>query len=236
MIPSREWSILSGLSGDALVPWNRSMPPEVSPSPVSTPAAERIGHGFAWLVTLAWTLLIGAAASVNYANPEWDAIQHARSVADAYIDKDLAVHATRPIEGDFAVVHGIQSHLTSLVLKNPNNTPTAWERSALERLAAGSPNVVESDTSSDREYLRLMRPVYMEQSCMKCHSDMNIPVGGLRGGITASVPMAPYRTEHQRGLTRAMLSHLGLWFIGLLGIAFTTLAGTKSVRANERGR
>ncbi|MCK6572287.1 diguanylate cyclase [Myxococcota bacterium] len=253
--------------------------PTAAPAPRPRPALERSILRTGAIIAFGWTLLIAAAAFLNYQNNQWDAFQHARSVANAYIDKDLAVrrwvaghggvyvppsertppnewltvperdvstrdgkaltlvnpaYATRQLQEDFAASHGIQSHLTSLVLKNPNNTPTAWERSALERLAAGSPNVVESDTSSDREYLRLMRPVYMEQSCMKCHSDMNIPVGGLRGGITASVPMAPYRTEHQRGLTRAMLSHLGLWFIGLLGIAFTTRRYEE--RSRERTR
>jgi GAF domain-containing protein len=234
MIPSREWSILSGLSGDALVPWNRSMPPEVSPSPVSTPAAERIGHGFAWLVTLAWTLLIGAAASVNYANPEWDAIQHARSVADAYIDKDLAVHATRPIEGDFAVVHGIRSHLTGLVVKNPDNAPTPWERRALEQLAAGARDVVEDDHEGGQAVLRVMRPVFMEQACMKCHGDMNISVGDLRGGISTTLPMAPYLLQHRQGTVRAVVTHLSIWCVGLVGIAWN--ARRYRERARERAR
>jgi diguanylate cyclase (GGDEF)-like protein/PAS domain S-box-containing protein len=242
-------------------------PPHRLPTPIPRPTLERSIFRTGLLIAVGWSLLIGGAAALNYQTHEWDAFQVARSVANAYLDKDLAVrrwiaghggvyvppsertppnewltvperdvttqtgqaltlvnpaYATRQLQEDFGATHGIQSHLTSLVLKNPNNAPTPWERSALERLAAGAPVVADRDAGKGGEYLRLMRPVYMEQSCMKCHADMNIPVGGLRGGISASVPMAPYRLEHERGLNRAMLSHVGLWFVGLLGIGFTT--------------
>lgn len=255
------------------------MPPDASPRPVPPPADERIGHGPALLAAFAWTLLIGAAAGVNYENHQWDAFQHARSVANAYVDKDLAVrrwisehggvyvppseatppnpwlnvpdrdvvttggqaltlvnpaYATRQLQEDFALLHGIKSHLTGLVLKNPNNAPTPWERRALEQLAAGARDVVEEDRESGQAVLRLMRPVFMEQGCMKCHADMNIPVGGLRGGISTTLPMEPYLAEHHKGLMRAIFSHVGIWCVGLLGIAWN--ARRFRERALERVR
>lgn len=214
---------------------------------------------------LAWTLLIGISAAVNVENGEKNAFIHARFVAEAYIDKDLAfrrwmtehggvyvrpsertppnewldvpnrdvtttggieltlvnpAYATRQLHEDFAAQYGIKGHLTALQLRNPNNAPDAWETLALKRLQAGEKVIVEQISQDGGEVLRLMRPVYMEPGCQKCHFDLNIPLGDLRGGITTVVPLKPFVVEEAEVVQNALGTHVAIWLVGLLGIGW----------------
>lgn len=130
-------------------------------------------------------------------------------------------YATRQLMEAFSERHGIQGHLTALVLRNPNNAPDDWERRALERLTRGETTVNEAVERDGVPTLRQMRPVYMEKGCLRCHGDMGIPVGGLRGGISIAVPMQPYLAMQQAALRSAMGTHGLIWLVGLAGIVLT---------------
>lgn len=242
--------------------------------------ASRPGGGLSlWLAVGAWTLLVGLSLGVNLHERRDDARLHAQLVADAYLDKDLAVrrwitehggvyvkptertppnpylgvpdrdvttdrgqaltlinpaYATRQLMEDFSAQYGIQGHLTALRLKNPNNAPDDWERAALTRLERGEKVVSETVERQGAAVLREMRPVYMEKGCMKCHADMGIPLGGLRGGISAAVPLEPYLEVEKQSVRKALGTHGVIWLVGLLGIGFNTLRSRE--RAEERVR
>jgi PAS domain S-box-containing protein len=213
-----------------------------------------------------WTALVGLSLGVNQREHADDAELHARIVANAYIDKDLAVrswitghggvyvkpdertppnrwltvperdvvtttgqaltlvnpaYATRQLMEEFAAATGIRGHLTSTHLKNPSNAPDAWEKSALDSLERGGREVVAVVDRDGAQVLRLMRPVYMEKGCMKCHADMDIPVGGLRGGISTAVPLEPFLASQQDAVRKLAATHGLIWLVGLatLGVA-----------------
>lgn len=223
------------------------------------------GRGSVLFALTLWTALVGLSVGINMGNHHAAAFEHARLVADAYIDKDLAVrrwmtghggvyvkpsertppnpwltvpnrdvttttgikltlvnpaYATRQLLEEFASLHGIYGRLTALKLKNPNNAPDAWERSALERLERGEKEIIELQSIKGSSTLRLMRPVFMEKGCFLCHEDMGIPLGGLRGGITASVPLEPFVTGEETALTKTEATHGAIWLVGLFGIGF----------------
>jgi diguanylate cyclase (GGDEF)-like protein/PAS domain S-box-containing protein len=143
-------------------------------------------------------------------------------------------YATRQLHEDFASRYGIKGHLTALQLKNPNNAPDPWETQALRRLQAGEKIVVEKIIEDGGEAVRLMRPVYMEPGCQKCHADMNIPLGGLRGGITTLIPLKPFMSQEAEVVQNGLITHGAIWLVGLVGIGWNHRRNRE--RHNERNK
>jgi PAS domain S-box-containing protein len=81
-----------------------------------------------------------------------------------------------------------------------------------------------------------MRPFVTEQSCLNCHEQQGYQVGDIRGGISLSVPMAPYTTLAGEQTTQLIAGHGGLWALGLIGIFFAThrIRGQQSDLSHER--
>lgn len=79
-------------------------------------------------------------------------------------------------------------HITSLKLKNPENAPDPWERGALLRFEDGVKEVTESVDIGGKRYFRLMRPLFVEEACLRCHTGQGYMVGDVRGGISVTVP------------------------------------------------
>jgi diguanylate cyclase (GGDEF)-like protein len=131
-------------------------------------------------------------------------------------------YITREIQSRFAEQFGVYGHLTSLKLINPANAPDDWERRGLEGFARGRledfAGVYERD---GKPFLRLMKPMFMEQDCLKCHAWTGIPVGGVRGGLVASVPLEPLKQSTRTLIAYIALSHGGVWIVGLLAILIT---------------
>jgi diguanylate cyclase (GGDEF)-like protein len=130
-------------------------------------------------------------------------------------------YVSRELHSRFAEKFNVRGHITSLIVTNPVNAPDDWERAGLERFATGDlSNYASVVRQNGKPFLRLMKPMLMEQSCLQCHAWTGIPVGGVRGGINAMVPLeALWRgmAETERYLT---LSHLAIWLIGVAGIVW----------------
>jgi len=128
-------------------------------------------------------------------------------------------YITREVYNRFAAKYGVFGRMTSLMLKNPVNAPDAWETKGLQRFAAGNiEDYVGLQDIKGKPYLRLMKPLYMEENCLPCHAWTGIPVGGIRGGINASVPLEPLRQSAAKIQWNMALTHFGFWIIGLLGV------------------
>ena len=82
----------------------------------------------------------------------------------------------------------ISFHITSLKLLNSGNAPDDWERSALESFLQGENERVGEVNRNGRVFFRLMRPLYVEQSCLVCHGKQGYAEGEIRGGISVEVP------------------------------------------------
>lgn len=130
-------------------------------------------------------------------------------------------YATRQLLETFAESDGIRGKLTSLQTRNPINAPEDWEHDALLALERGArhySSLEEDDKGA--HVLRYMLPVYMESGCMSCHGDLNIPVGGVRGGFSISMPLAPFEQLHVNQQRMAFGGHAMVWLlgVGLLGV------------------
>ncbi|RPI35875.1 MAG: DUF3365 domain-containing protein, partial [Nitrospiraceae bacterium] len=123
---------------------------------------------------------------------------------------------------------GTLGHITSLRPVNPGNAPDPWEARALEAFYQGRKEISSVEKVEGKEYMRLMYPFFTDQSCLKCHAIHGYTLGELRGGISASIPMAPIRAIMQSRIAETFISHILIWAIGLGAIIFAAKRLNKS--------
>ncbi|MFI5377874.1 MAG: ATP-binding protein [Tepidisphaerales bacterium] len=114
----------------------------------------------------------------------------------------------------------IVGHITSLRPLNPGNAPDEWERRALQAFEQGAAECSGEEELGGRAHFRLMRPLIVEQPCLKCHAVQGYKEGDVRGGISVGIPMEPIRalTWHHRW--QALIQYGGLWGVGMAGLLF----------------
>jgi PAS domain S-box-containing protein len=124
--------------------------------------------------------------------------------------------------------YGVLGHITSLAPIRPQNAADPWETQALQAFEHGEKEVSAIGTMNGQEYMRLMRPLMTEKGCLKCHAAYGSREGEIRGGISVSVPMAPFWAIYHHHAQRIWIVHGLLWLMGLLGLIFGSRRLTKS--------
>jgi diguanylate cyclase (GGDEF)-like protein len=121
---------------------------------------------------------------------------------------------TREIS-EYAATEGLYKfHITSLKLVNPDNRPDTFETEALRRFERGeAAEEIRIERVNERSIFRYMAPLYIEDSCLKCHSRQGYKGGEVRGGISVSFDIE----EQERKLRSNILS------ISVFGV-ITTIA------------
>jgi diguanylate cyclase (GGDEF)-like protein len=77
-------------------------------------------------------------------------------------------------------------HITSLKLLNPNNEPDEFEKKALRSFESGEEEASLIVTTNNKAYYRYMAPLYVDESCLECHSEQGYKTGDIRGGISVT--------------------------------------------------
>jgi diguanylate cyclase (GGDEF)-like protein/PAS domain S-box-containing protein len=119
-------------------------------------------------------------------------------------------------------LYGVKTRITSRLYLNPVDAPDEWERTALfivEGTRQDYHGVVEID---GKPYLRMMEPLIMEDSCLKCHAWTGIKVGELRGGTNVSIPLEPFYDAARAQMQGVLVSYAGIWLLGITAIGFIT--------------
>lgn len=114
--------------------------------------------------------------------------------------------------------YGHRGHITSLNPIRPENMPDQWEAKALRAFEGGETEVSEKAKIGDLEYLRMMRPMVTEASCLKCHAAQGYQVGDMRGGISVAVPLAPLQKSMRRQMKSMIIGFVFVWILGIGGI------------------
>lgn len=122
---------------------------------------------------------------------------------------------------------GTLAHLTSLKPLRPENAPDQWEAAALRAFEQGRAEVLSEELVGGRAYMRLMQPLVTEKGCLQCHGAQGYREGEIRGGLSVSVPLAPYLAVMRAQAWPIGGVHAGLWGLGVLGIL---LAGRQTRR------
>lgn len=128
----------------------------------------------------------------------------------------------------------IQGHITSLQALRPGNAPDHWEAGALQTIQSGAREFGEIVEFSGAPHYRLMYPLYIEKSCMKCHGSTGYKLGDLRGGISASVPMSKFGGLSRDHFVSGINTFGGIWALGIAGMAvFAPFVGRR-IRDQEQ--
>ncbi|MGE5608528.1 MAG: EAL domain-containing protein [Bacillota bacterium] len=125
----------------------------------------------------------------------------------------------------------VRTHVTSLKPLRPTNTPDPGEAKALHEFERGAKQVLWREWQNGTEYLRFMRPYFVEQTCMKCHAQQGYKVGDIRGGIATSVAL-PTIACSMASMWPTFVGFGLLWLAGLSGIG----VAWRSLTRHERGR
>lgn len=172
--------------------------------------------------------------SQTYENPEDNLVAKAREIAEGLFQKIRRTLLEISETGDFAkaaeVCSEIAQKLTkeyaeekkveirrvTLKTRNPLNKPDEFEETHLrffeERASMKEENIEHYEITEEkgRKFLRYMKPVFIQEMCLKCHGNQsNIPsevkkilskrypqdkaigykVGDIRGAITLKIPL-----------------------------------------------
>jgi len=128
---------------------------------------------------------------------------------------------------EFESMYGIKGKITGQIFLNPKNEPDPWELNALKQFGKGVKEVLEHSIIDGQPYIRLMRPMVMKDGCVLCHGHLGFKVGDIRGGVSVSVPLAPYLGTAEESKSIMLFSHSGVWSLGILAIGFVSWRGQK---------
>ena len=130
---------------------------------------------------------------------------------------------------------GVIGHITSRMPIRKGNEPDAWESAALKQLEAKTTHEVSSlETMHGALYLRLIRPLEVEKSCLDCHHGQGYVLGDIRGAISVSVPMAPFEKPMWKTLRKDVFTHVGLWVLGMCAMCVAALQLWRGIKERER--
>jgi len=86
----------------------------------------------------------------------------------------------------------------------------------LLQLEQGAQSVSQTAMIDNQPYLRLLLPMYMEQSCLRCHADTGVQPGDIRGGISTAVPLQRHQQVAAEEIKSLRLAHGGIWLFGCM--------------------
>ncbi|MDL2315901.1 response regulator [Desulfovibrio sp. OttesenSCG-928-A18] len=144
-------------------------------------------------------------------------------------------YMTRLVHEIGALRSGVIGHITSNKPIRKGNEPDAWESAALTLLENRTTEEVSDFMHIDgTEVMRLIRGLETDQSCLPCHSQQGYKVGDIRGGISVTVPMAPFLASARETQRILFGTHLSLWVVGLLGISFGMRKVSNGIRERDQ--
>ncbi len=113
----------------------------------------------------------------------------------------------------------ISAHLISLKPLNPLNTPDKWEKDALIAFEKGVKEKIRIEKREGQKFVQLIKPLFVEKPCLKCHGSQGYKVGDIRGAISITVPFTSYANIILKRQINIFIIHLIICILGL-GILF----------------
>jgi PAS domain S-box-containing protein len=127
----------------------------------------------------------------------------------------------RQMTHEYEETYGVKGKITGKVLLNPINQADDWELMALTLFEEETTEVVEKADIKGEQFLRLMKPMFMQKGCEACHGHLGFKDGDLRGGISVSIPLKPYMDAAAITKESITVTHFSIWLIGLImGLLF----------------
>lgn len=109
-------------------------------------------------------------------------------------------------------------HITSLNPIRPANKPDDWEAESLKAFEKGASENMAVKIIEGVEYLRLMQPLIVQKACLKCHAKQGYAEGDIRGGLSISVLLTPYKMVADKHIRKMVLIHTMIALFGVIGL------------------
>lgn len=113
---------------------------------------------------------------------------------------------------------GIKGHITSLNPIRPLNVADKWETVALEKFEQGASEFSSLEEMAGEQHFRFMKPLMVEESCLKCHAKQGYKLGQIRGGISVSLPMEGINKIMKAEQNSSVFIHLLFLIASLAGL------------------
>jgi PAS domain-containing protein len=161
-------------------------------------------------------------------------------------DRDIVIHSgraltlinpaymTRQVHELAEEQYGIKGHITSLKPIRPENAPLPWEVKALETFEKGEKEYLRLDSTDQEEYLRFMRPMITEKSCLKCHGAQGYKEGDIRGGISVSIPLSRYKPLEKTVVKAITIVYSTVCLLGLTALSIIFFTRSKHLYIQKK--
>ena len=137
----------------------------------------------------------------------------------------------RQMTEEYESSYGIKGKATGKIVLNPKNKPDEWELKVLQRFEQGEDEVVGEAIIDGKPFVRLMKVVIMEESCVQCHGHLGFKTGDVRGGVSIAIPLSPYFEADKVTVRSISFAHMIVWVFGLAGILL--FSAVVWIRQNE---
>lgn len=114
--------------------------------------------------------------------------------------------------------HKASGRITSLKPLRPENKADAWEKTALQDFERDKKEISSIVMEEGLRYMRLIRPLITEESCLSCHLHQGYKKGDIRGGISIRLPMEIFEPVIRKQARLLLAGHGVMWSLGLISL------------------
>jgi diguanylate cyclase (GGDEF)-like protein len=114
--------------------------------------------------------------------------------------------------------HKASGRITSLKPLRPENKADAWEKTALQDFEHDKKEISSIVMEDGLRYMRLIRPLITEESCLSCHLHQGYKKGDIRGGISIRLPMEIFEPVIRKQARLLLAGHGVMWSLGLISL------------------
>ncbi len=115
-----------------------------------------------------------------------------------------------------------KSSIRTLQPISKDDDPDDWEKYALSQLVAGKSEFYELISAEDGEmYFRYLHSLYATEQCVKNRPGQNLTVGDLYGGLSITLPLAPFQDGGRKHNQLMIFTYGFMWVAGLFGIGIS---------------
>lgn len=124
-------------------------------------------------------------------------------------------HVLQQVSKHYSALYGNKGQITSLKALTATDTNDEWEASALRDFKNGKQEASIFSTIAGEEVIRFMAPMVTKPGCLVCHTQQGFKEGDIHGGLSVTIPLAPYQMIETRSLRTLYATHLFFWASGL---------------------
>ncbi len=136
---------------------------------------------------------------------------------------------------EYSNSYGVKVHITSKRILNPINNPDPWELKALDIIEKTQLPYYEKVQIDNNNFLRFLNPMFIQESCLKCHALQDYIIGELRGAVSVSIPMQAYEKQQESHFIHITAYLFIIWIIGMVGIFWEYKKSISYVKQQVKG-